>query len=70
MLWGVLPQALEIIFEVQRKRSNEKKKTRKKRAFQLTNRVFFFFSLFGFQISELSYFLFIYDNLKCYLSAT
>jgi hypothetical protein len=36
----VLPQALEIIFEVQRKRCNEKI-TRKKKAFQLTKFVFF-----------------------------
>jgi hypothetical protein len=40
---GALPQALEIIFEGQMKRSNEKKKV-----FQLTKRKFsllFFFSL-------------------------
>jgi preprotein translocase subunit SecB len=67
---GVLPQALENIFEVQRKRSNQKKKQEKKELFNLQIVFFFFFSLFGFQISELSYFLFIYDNLKCYLSAT
>jgi hypothetical protein len=30
---GALPQALEIIFEVQRKRSNEKKKQEKKKKF-------------------------------------
>jgi len=39
---GALPRALEIIFEVQRKRNNEKK-TFKKKAFQLTKCVFFFF---------------------------
>jgi len=46
----VLPQALEILFEVQRKRSNEKitKKKEKKKAFQLIKHVFFFLSiLFG-----------------------
>jgi hypothetical protein len=41
---GALPQALEIIFEVQMKRSNEKI-ARKKKAFQLTKCIFFpFFS--------------------------
>jgi hypothetical protein len=39
---GVLPQALEIIFEVQRKMINEKI-SRKKKAFQLTKGVFFLF---------------------------
>jgi len=40
-----LPQALEIIFEAQRERSNEKI-TRKNKAFQLIKLVFFFsFSL-------------------------
>jgi phage-related protein len=39
---GVLPQALEIIFEVQRKRSNENI-TRKIKAFQVTKRAFFSF---------------------------
>jgi hypothetical protein len=34
MAW--VPQALEIIFEVQRKRSNEKITQKKKKAFQLT----------------------------------
>jgi hypothetical protein len=37
---GALPQSLEIIFEVQMKRSNEKI-TRKKEAFQLTKCIFF-----------------------------
>jgi hypothetical protein len=37
-----LPQALEIIFEVQRKRNNEKITSRKK-AFQLIKHVFFSF---------------------------
>jgi hypothetical protein len=45
---GTLPQALEIIFEMQRKMSNEKI-TRRKINFQLTKHDFFpsFFSLFG-----------------------
>jgi hypothetical protein len=44
---GALPQALEIIFEVQKKRINEKI-TRKKEAFQFTKHVLFlFFLLFG-----------------------
>jgi len=38
---GALTQALEIIFEVQRKKNNEKI-TRKKKAFQLTKCVLFF----------------------------
>jgi hypothetical protein len=38
-----LPRALEIIFEVQRKKSNEKI-TRKKKTFQLAKHKFFFFS--------------------------
>jgi hypothetical protein len=42
---GMIPQALEIIFEVQRKRNNERI-ARKKKAFQLTKCVFFFFLLF------------------------
>jgi hypothetical protein len=37
-----LPQALEIIFEVQRKKSNEKL-TRKKKTFQLTKHELFIF---------------------------
>jgi hypothetical protein len=37
----VLPQALENIFEIQRKMSNEKI-TRKKKTFQLTKKTFFF----------------------------
>jgi hypothetical protein len=35
----MLPQAVEIIFEVQRKRSNEKT-TRKKKVFQVTKHFF------------------------------
>jgi hypothetical protein len=53
---GALPQALEIIFEVQRKRSNEKI-TRKKKAFQLTKCLLFF--IFGsLLLSNLINFLF------------
>jgi hypothetical protein len=40
---GTLPQVLEIIFEVQRKMSNEKI-TRRERSFKLTKH-FYFFSL-------------------------
>ncbi len=39
---GVLPEALEIILEVQRKRGNEKI-TRKKKAFQLRKHVLLIF---------------------------
>jgi hypothetical protein len=39
---GALSQSLEIIFEVQQKRSNEII-TRKKKAFQLTKLIFFLF---------------------------
>jgi hypothetical protein len=42
---GTLPQALEIIFEMQKKISNEKI-TRKKKAFQLAE-LFFFFLVFS-----------------------
>jgi len=46
---GVLTQVLDIIFEVQRKMSNENI-TRKKKAFQVTKCVFFlFFRLLYFQ---------------------
>jgi hypothetical protein len=68
-----LPQALEIIFEVQMKRSNQKI-VRKKKAFQLTKYIFFpfFFSLDHsyFQSFLLSHFLFILNNLKCYKNVT
>jgi uncharacterized membrane protein len=53
---SVLPQALEIIFEMQRKRNNEKV-TRKKQTFQLTRH--FSFLLFGpLILSNLITFLF------------
>jgi hypothetical protein len=57
----MLPQVLKIIFEVQKKRNNEKiTKKLKKKKFKLQN-VFFFFSLdsFNFWTSSLFYFLFI-----------
>jgi len=41
----VLPQALEIIFEAQRKRSNEKITRKKKKLFNLQNSFFFLPSL-------------------------
>jgi len=41
---GVLPQALEIIFEVQRKRSNEKNSKKKSKLSNSQNMVFFFYS--------------------------
>jgi hypothetical protein len=44
---GALPQALEIIFEVQGKRSNEKITRRKNKLSKLQNVFFFFFLLFG-----------------------
>jgi hypothetical protein len=50
---GVLPQALEIIFEMQRKRSN-KKKTRKEISFPTYKTHFSSFFFFGpLQLSNL-----------------
>jgi hypothetical protein len=71
MLLGALPQAVEIIFEVQMKRSNEKIAGQKKKAFQLTKH-FFFFSLDPLYLKnfQLSPFLFILNDLKCYRSVT
>jgi hypothetical protein len=68
---GVLPQALEIIFEVQTKRHNEKI-TKRKINFPTYKTFFFSFSLDPsyFQTLQLSYFLFILNNLKYYMSAT
>jgi hypothetical protein len=43
---GVLPQALEIIFEVQREKSNEKNSKKKSKFFNLQNA--FFLSFFFF----------------------
>jgi hypothetical protein len=67
----VLPQALDIIFEVQRKRSNEKIR-REKISFPTLKTCFFFPLLWTpcFQTSEFYYFLFILNDLKCYNSAT
>jgi len=67
---GVLPQALEIIFEVQRRRSNEKNKKRKNNLSNSQN-TFFFPSLWTsyFQISLLFYFLFILNDLECYYTS-
>jgi hypothetical protein len=41
---GVLPQALEILFEMQRKRSNEKITRKKKKKSFPTHKLVFFFS--------------------------
>jgi hypothetical protein len=70
---GALAQAVEILFEVQRKRSNEKI-ARRKICFS-TDKTRFFLFCFSldpsyFQISLLSHFLFNLNNLKCYRSAT
>jgi len=45
-----------------------KNNKKKQKLFNL--QIMFFILLFVFHVSELSYFLFIHDNLKCYLSAT
>jgi hypothetical protein len=55
---GELPQALEIIFEVQMKKSNEKIARRKISFFQLTKCILYLF------------FLFILYDLKCYRNVT
>jgi len=60
---GTLPQVLEIIFEVQRKISNEKV-TKKKKFSNLQNTFFFLFFLFGpFLLSNVIT-LFIFIHLK------
>jgi hypothetical protein len=59
---GALPQALEIIFEVQRKRSNEKITRRKNKLSNLQNvcvRVFFFLLFVPLLFSKLITFLFL-----------
>jgi hypothetical protein len=57
---GALPQALEIIFEVQGKRSNEKITRKKKKLSNLQNVGFFFFLLFRpLLLSNLITFLFL-----------
>jgi hypothetical protein len=59
----MLPPALEIIFEMERKRNNDKRvrKKKKKKTFQLAKHVFFFFHLlFGpFLLSKLQTFSFL-----------
>ncbi len=57
---GVQPQTLEIIFEVQRKMSNEKitQNKHKKKTFQLTKCVFFFLLFGPLLLSNLITFLF------------
>jgi len=68
---GVLFQAIEIIFEMQRKRCNEKNNKTKNNLSNLQNMGFF--SLFGpLLLSNLIilFFLFILNDLKCYKSAT
>jgi hypothetical protein len=70
---GVLPQALEIIFEVQMKMGNEKLARRKLSfATHKTSFFLFFFSLDPSysQSFELSHFLFIFNDLKCNRSTT
>jgi hypothetical protein len=54
----VLTQALEIIFEVQRKRSNENI-TRKNKSFQVTKRVILFYLFGPLLLSKLITFLFL-----------
>jgi hypothetical protein len=68
--YGRLPQALKIIFEVRRKRNNEKT-TRRKISFPTYKMSFFSFSLdpFYFRTSKLSLFLFILNNFKHHRSA-
>jgi len=68
---GALSQVLQIIFEVQRKMSNEKI-TRRELSFPIYKTCFFFplsSNPSYFQSSYLSYFLFILGDLKCYKNA-
>jgi hypothetical protein len=74
---GALPQVLEIIFEVQRKKSNEKINRKEKKSFSTHK---FYFILFHFILfllvrpllfsNLITFFLFILNNLKRYKSAT
>jgi len=71
---GALLQALEIIFEVQAKRSNEEV-VRRKKSFSTHKMCFFPFisSVWTpptFKASDFFQFLFILNNSKCYWSAT
>jgi len=64
-----LPQAIEIIFEVQRKRSNEKITTTKI-SFSVYKTRFLPLLFAPLLLSNLITFLFILNNLKCYRSTT
>jgi hypothetical protein len=55
---GGLLQTLEVIFEMQRKRRNEKKNKKENKIFNLQNMCVFFFSLEPFLVSNLITFLF------------
>jgi hypothetical protein len=74
MLKGALPQALEIIFEVQRKTSNEKIARRKISFSTYKTSFFFLFSSLctrpTFRAHKFLVFLFILNDLKCYRSTT
>jgi hypothetical protein len=59
-----LLQALEIIFEVQRKRNNEKITRNKKQAFQLIKDIFYFFLLWTLLTFKLHNFLIFYSFKK------
>ncbi len=66
---SALPEALEIIFEVQCKRSNEKNNKTKNKLYNFRNA--FFPPLFGALLfSNLISFLFISIDLKCYRNIT
>jgi len=59
---GALPQALEIIFQMQRKMSNEKITMRKRKLFNLQN-IMFFFSL-NVSYSQASLFSYFFIHFK------
>jgi dipeptide/tripeptide permease len=72
MLWGTLFQALEIVFEVQRKRSNEKNKKKKNKLFNLQNAFFVSFLFWTpptFNLTTFSFFIHLND-LKCHKNTT
>jgi hypothetical protein len=58
---GVLPQALEIAFEMQRKKSNEKITKKKKKSFPTYKTCFLFSSLWTPLIFKLHNFLISYS---------
>jgi len=58
-IMGLLPQALEIIFEVQRKKSNEKDSKMKYKLFNLQMCFFLFSSLWTLLLLNLITFLFL-----------